>query len=82
MFRNKRTIEFKMLAEHVFNTEQGQQLLKYLQEDYVDVSPIAETVEMTFYNVAKQDLIKDLISFVKDKNLLDDIETVDYQTEE
>lgn len=45
----------------VLSTENGKKLLKYLKEEYVDVPVISKTVEETYYNLGKKELIEGLL---------------------
>lgn len=73
---NKRQRDFNKALYTVFNTDSGKRVLAYLKDDYLNVSPVGQTPEMTYYNAGQQDLIRLLIKSVKTPDELDDINII------
>lgn len=78
MFGRNRQKDFKSAIEMVFSTESGKRALAYLKEIYLDNSCRGESVEDTYYNLGKQDLVKDLIATLESPEDLSNVETVKY----
>ena len=60
--------------QNVVNTESGKYLLKYLKESYLLSSAIKPTVEQTYYELGKRELILGLISLLENPIDLDNIQ--------
>ena len=64
--------DLQQILKAVVNTQNGMKLLKYLKEDYLLRSSVRDTVEQTYYELGKKELIQDLIIMLEDKSVLED----------
>lgn len=73
---SKREKDFKENLKIVFESDAGKRILKYLKQDYVNISAKGDSVEDTYYRIGQQDFVKLLLSTI-DESVLDDVEIVD-----
>lgn len=59
---HKRRKDFLRVLHGIMNTEEGQVFLKYLDEDYVKVSAVQQTVELTYYRLGQKELVQSLLN--------------------
>jgi hypothetical protein len=53
--------DIRKQVKEALGTPTGKELVKFLQETYVDPSCIGETTEVTYFNLGQQELAKFLI---------------------
>lgn len=75
---NKRTAHFNLLSKRLLNSDDGREWLKYLQEDYINVSVLGGDIYETHCNIGKEDLVKCLIAHLTDADTLANIKTIKY----
>lgn len=64
---------FKHLSEKIFNTEDGVEWLAILRESYVVPSSLSSDAIQTAYSLGKKELVLELIQYMYDPNLLEEI---------
>lgn len=74
----KKEDKFKETMRAAFNTPQGIDALIYLKSYILDKSPIAETNELTYYNIGKQDLVRSLVDLLEDKDRFEELDIPEY----
>lgn len=56
------------VVTRIVNTTDGMSLLKYLRDDYLLKSPIDKSsIEMTYYRIGQQQLVKDGLKLIEDR---------------
>jgi hypothetical protein len=65
--------ELRQLLHTIVNTESGKRLLAYLKDSYLLSSSVKSTVEETYYELGRKELIQELIQLLDIKEDLDNI---------
>lgn len=68
--RERRALQ---LMKDLFNTKDGQEVLAYLKDSYVDNTALQDTVERTYYKLGQKEFVQSLIRSIKDESILDEI---------
>ena len=68
--------DYKKHLEAMVNTESGKHVLAYWREQFMGKSLVADTPEMTYYNLGKKEFLESIIEALKDEDSLDNIELV------
>ena len=58
--------EFREACKRVFNSEDGALVLKNLKEQYVDLTAIGESSEVTYYKLGQKEFVQNLIYCVSE----------------
>ena len=56
-----RVINFRKSLNTVFNSKSGKEVIKFLQESYVDVPVVDSTPELTYYRLGQKEFVQGLI---------------------
>jgi hypothetical protein len=62
---NRRQKDYLGALQDVLRTESGKRLFKYLEQDYVQASAIAESTELTYLKLGQKELIQGLLQDAK-----------------
>ena len=54
-------IEFRKALVEIFDSENGQKVIEFLQESYVDVPVVDKSTEITFYRLGQKEFVQGLI---------------------
>ena len=65
---------FKTLIDKVFSTEQGEQLLDLLKEEYSNRSVVRDTTELTYYCLGQKELVDLLETIFKDDEFVQKVQ--------
>ena len=72
--KRKDKSHFENICSDIFNTPNGQILLKYWKQMYVECSCVRETPEMTYYHLGQKEFVQALINTLENEEVLQDIE--------
>lgn len=62
---NEEIISFRKALFELFRTPNGEIVLDFLQQSYVDNTCLGQTTEQTFYNLGQKELVQGLIRDAK-----------------
>lgn len=68
--------DFRDDLKQVFSTEAGERVLEGLKAQYVDLTAIGETPEVTYYKLGQKEFVQSLINFMNSTDEEMSVETV------
>ena len=67
----ERVINFRKALRELFKTPNGNTVLEFLEESYVDIPAVGETPEITYYKLGQKEFVQGLVKDARSEDDLD-----------